>query len=389
MEHLSIALLNDSFPPCIDGVANVVLNYAVQLQKYSNPVVFAPKYPGASDRYPFPVVHYDSVNLVPKTGYRVGLPFGRAIADACIQYDFDIIHCHCPFVSAGLTRTLQKRYHVPTVFTYHTKYDVDIDYYVRSEQIRRRLKTLLLNNINAFDSVWVVSRGAGESLKALGYQGEYHLMQNGVDLPCVRADESQIASLRKHWSIAPDRPVYLFVGRMMWYKGIRQILDGARLAKAAGYSFQIIFLGEGADRTAAQQYAQACGLSDEVSFAGMVTDRALLATYYSMARLLLFPSAYDTNGLVVREAAACSLPGVLLRDSSAAEGVVDQRNGFLISDSPEEMAERIAFACNHPEAVGRVGKCASAELYQSWESAVKTAYDAYGLLAQSAKANRR
>ena len=34
-EKLSVCLLNDSFPPVIDGVANAVLNYARIIQELS------------------------------------------------------------------------------------------------------------------------------------------------------------------------------------------------------------------------------------------------------------------------------------------------------------------------------------------------------------------
>ena len=46
----------------------------------------------------------------------------------------------------------------------------------------------------------------------------------------------------------------------------------------------------------------------------------------------------DTNGLVVREAAACGLASVLIKDSCAAEGITDGRNGFVIDENADAMA---------------------------------------------------
>ena len=43
MKKLNICLLNDSFPPVIDGVANAVLNYAAHIQKsLGNALVVTP-----------------------------------------------------------------------------------------------------------------------------------------------------------------------------------------------------------------------------------------------------------------------------------------------------------------------------------------------------------
>ena len=47
---MNICLLNDSFPPVIDGVANVVINYAKYLQSEHScgVLVGTPDYPGIS-----------------------------------------------------------------------------------------------------------------------------------------------------------------------------------------------------------------------------------------------------------------------------------------------------------------------------------------------------
>ena len=56
---MKIALLNDSFPPVIDGVANAVYNYASTLCKEDEVVVGTPNYPEADyTKYPFSVIPY-------------------------------------------------------------------------------------------------------------------------------------------------------------------------------------------------------------------------------------------------------------------------------------------------------------------------------------------
>ena len=59
-EKRSICLMNDSFPPVIDGVANAVTNYASVIQRgYGDATVVTPYYPDADDSiYPFPVLRY-------------------------------------------------------------------------------------------------------------------------------------------------------------------------------------------------------------------------------------------------------------------------------------------------------------------------------------------
>ena len=47
---LHVCLINDSFPPAIDGVANAVTNYAkIIARDYGEPTVVTPFYPHADD----------------------------------------------------------------------------------------------------------------------------------------------------------------------------------------------------------------------------------------------------------------------------------------------------------------------------------------------------
>ena len=49
-EKRSVCLINDSFPPVIDGVANAVTNYASIIQRnYGDATVVTPYYPDADD----------------------------------------------------------------------------------------------------------------------------------------------------------------------------------------------------------------------------------------------------------------------------------------------------------------------------------------------------
>ena len=64
MNQLNVCLMNDSFPPIIDGVSTCVLNYAEIIhRKFGNVTVCTPSYPGVTDEYKFPVIRYPSFDL--------------------------------------------------------------------------------------------------------------------------------------------------------------------------------------------------------------------------------------------------------------------------------------------------------------------------------------
>ena len=111
MDKHTICLLNDSFPPIIDGVANAVVNYAENIEKHhGHAVVVTPAVPGADDSgFPFPVVRYPSIDMTKLVGYHAGFPFSEKTMKTLMEYPFDLIHCHCPVTSAVLARELRSR----------------------------------------------------------------------------------------------------------------------------------------------------------------------------------------------------------------------------------------------------------------------------------------
>ncbi|SHI10729.1 Glycosyltransferase involved in cell wall bisynthesis [Sporobacter termitidis DSM 10068] len=388
-DKLNICLLNESFPPVIDGVANCVLNYAENIQKNSgNAIVAVPHYPGVTDDYPYRVVRYPSINTTKSIGYRTGIPYWPATLRELMKSDIDLIHTHCPFVSTMFARALRSAVNAPIVLTYHTKYDIDIKNAVELGFIQAAAIKFIVSNIEACDEVWVVSEGAGENLKSLGYTGGYRVMENGVDLPRGQAAPEEIAEICAEYGLEDGVPTFLYVGRMMWYKNIRLTLDGLFRAKLRGARFRMVFVGSGADFEEIKICANALGLTKECVFTGIVKDRKKLRAFFSRADMFLFPSTFDTNGIVVREAAACGLASVLVRGSCAAEGITDGRHGILIDENADALADAVLRVA-HDQAAARVmGKTAMEEIYLSWEDAVGRATARYPQVIKDYKSSQ-
>lgn len=386
-ENGSVCLLNDSFPPLIDGVENAVVNYAKCMTESGiSATVATPSYPGADDEsFEFPVIRYSSLNTTRKFGYRLGYPFGKKAVNAIKASNPLLLHSHCPFSSTLLARMVQQEVDAPIVFTYHTKFDIEINKAVEMNFLRKTAKKFLVDNISACDEVWVVSKGAGDNLKSLGYQGDCVVMENGVDLKKGLASPELVAELRQKHALPADVPVFLFVGRLMWYKGARIILDGLKMIANDGKDFRMVFVGDSVERPEIEQYAKTLGIQEKCIFVGAVHNREIIRGYFTLSDLFLFPSSFDTNGIVVREAAACGKASVLLRESCASEGIEDGKTGLLIEETGESMAKCLSFACENREKLKVLGQTAMDEIYISWEDAVEKATKRYELVVENFK----
>ena len=397
---MRVCLLNDTYPPVIDGVVTVVRNYAdiMTASGRAKVMVGTPKYPDADySGYPYQVVPYPSFDIPDiADGYRAGNPLAIRSVNEMAEFAPDIIHVHCPAVSAIMGRILRNETNAPIIFTYHTKYDIDIARAIKSEHIQKEAVKAMITNISACDEVWTVSHGAGDSLHALGYEGDIRFVPNGVDFAKGRAEASLIAEAVKDYNLPEGVPLFLFVGRIMKYKGLPLILEAMRILSEQNLDYRMVFIGTGVDAPELQQTVREYGITldirDEngnitteegtqqagrIIFTGAVYDRNILRAWNTRADAFVFPSTYDTNGLVVREAAACGLASVLIQGSCAGEDVTHDRNGWLVEESGEAIAALLTEISKNPEHMHQVGQNAMDEIYLSWEDSVMNVLDRY------------
>ncbi len=375
---MRILLANDNFPPMYDGVVNTVVNYARILQaNHGETMVATPFYPNVEDEYPFSVLRYNSLDTEKLVGYRTGDPFDAAALREIREFQPDVIHSHCPMASMLMARESRELTGAPVILTYHTKFDIDVKRAVKLGVLQDAIIEALVENVSAADEVWAVNRGAGENLKHLGYARDYILMPNGVDLPREAAPEKAQHALDETWGLSREEPLFLFVGRMMWYKGLRITLDGLKGLMERGYSFRMAFVGDGDDMDAVQQYAKDLGVADRCIFPGSIRDRELLRAWYSRADLFLLPSVFDNNPLVVKEAAACGTASVLVEGSSSAEGVTDGVNAILIPEDGTAMTAALERIARDRSLAVRLGKGAARDLYVSWDESIARAARRY------------
>lgn len=396
---MNVVLLNDSFPPVIDGVATAVTNYAGILTESGRAKVMVgtPRYPGVDySGYPYEVVAYSSLDT-PKiaAGYRAGNPINFKALSKLSKFQPDIIHVHCPAASGVMGRILRNETDAPLIFTYHTKYDIDIARAVKSERLREEAIKVMVANISACDEVWTVSHGAGENLRSLGYEGDIRVVSNGVDFAKGRADDALVEQATAGFDLPEGVPMFLFVGRIINYKGLPLILDAMDKLSHRGMDYRMVFIGAGVNAETLQEKTRELGISldvrgedgtisstpgsrkGKVIFTGPIYDRNVLRAWNTRADLFLFPSTYDTNGIVVREAAACGLASVLIKDSCAAEGITHGRNGYIIEESADAMADLLGKLNFCFDEMHTVGQHAMDEIYISWEDSVMAAADRY------------
>lgn len=373
---MRIAQFSDSFLPIVDGVGRVVYNYANQIaEKGHESYVIAPMTDtGYRGGYKFDFVDYQSVKIKERQ-YKLGVPFVDTHFMARMNnIDMDIIHAHSP-VTAGQTAIVySQRRKIPLIGTFHSKYREDILEATGMNMVANVGAKFVVDFYDKCDEVWTVSESAAETLHSYGFKNKIIVMQNGSDAPVINTEDREKAA--QTYDLGRE-PVFLFVGQQDWKKNIERILLAAAELNNKGEDFKLVLTGMGPHSGEIKSKATKLGLGDKMVYTGHISDSSLLAGLYQIADLFVFPSLYDTAGLVVFEAASFGTPSVVVRGSSAAEPIVDGVNGFLCEDEAADLARVMELAINDKESFLAVGENARQTIPKNWDGIIDMALERY------------
>lgn len=380
--QMKIGQFSDSFLPIVDGVGRVVYHYAMALsRKDEECYVIAPMTDtGFRGGYPFELVDFISMELPRQKQYNAGIPqLDPHYESRMRNIQLDIIHAHSPFIAGLEAQRLARRRGIPMIGMFHSRYYDDFYQLTKTEMLANLAVATIVNFYQRCDEVWTVSQSSKETLYDYGYVGEIIVMPNGT--PDIDPSPARAAAARKKFKL-PDEPILLYCGQMNWKKNISRILESCACYKQSGGKFTLVLAGQGPDVKSIQQKVEELGLSDRVRFTGHITGEDDLYGLYENADLFVFPSLYDTSGMVVREAAAMETPSVVVRGCATAEPIIDRQNGFLCEDTTQSLCDIIRLALSDPAATKKIGQSARKTIYLSWDDIASITLDRYQALIE-------
>lgn len=373
---MHVGLLCDTFPPELDGVGMVVESYGRELTALGEDCyLIAPSAgDGEGREYPFHLMQYRGVKL-PQIPYRAGLPgWDPQYLLHARDVKLDILHAHSPFGAGAEALRLARVRDIPLVGTFHSKYYDDFVQATGSEALAEAGVKAVLAFYHACDEVWTVNEATAGVLRDYGFKKDIRIMPNGTDLRYPTEEDRRAAETRYGLG---SGPVFLYVGQQNRKKNIRLSLEALAVYRRRRPDFRMVMVGQGPHEGEIRDLAEGLGIGANMVFTGQIVDRERLMGLYARADLFLFPSLYDTAGLVVREAAACGTPALLLRGCTAAECIRENENGFLAENTPEDFAGAIARIMGDDVLRRRVGEEARRTIPIPWSAVVKDARARY------------
>lgn len=153
------------------------------------------------------------------------------------------------------------------------------------------------------------------------------VIPNGVDPP-PRVSPQAVKACRARYA-APEERLILYVGRLVFEKGVQVLLDAFPAVLNAFPQCRLVIAGSGGFEGHLRWLAEQKGLSSRICFTGHLAEEDL-DLLYRAADVAVFPSLYEPFGLVALEAMARGTPVVASAVGGLGEIVRHEENGLTV-----------------------------------------------------------
>jgi phosphatidylinositol alpha-1,6-mannosyltransferase len=267
---------------------------------------------------------------------------------------YDVISAHW-LLPQGWT-AVQAASGVPVVSTVHGS-----DVFGLSHPVLTKFKRAALAGSAA---VTVNSTATKEAVEAIGAPvRDLRLIPMGIDVT-AEADQARVAGWRRDRRQG-DGPLVAFVGRLIDWKGVDDLIDAAALASKQLPDLRVVIAGSGPLREHLDRRVAELGLANYVHLSGWLAREDVTALQ-AAADVVVVPSrtgadgSREAQGLAVMEAMALGKAVIATRTGGIPDAIDDGENGLLVEQNdPAALAAAIVRLAGNQELTARLGAAAT------------------------------
>jgi glycosyltransferase involved in cell wall biosynthesis len=320
---LRIAMVTETYPPEINGVAMTMGRIVAGLQERGHTVQLirprqnAADQPARQERFEevlqrgVPIPRYDALKL--------GLPAKQALTRLWAKQRPDIVHVVTEGPLGWSALAAANKLRLPVATDFHTNFHSYSEHYGIG-WLKKPITAYLRKFHNKAQRTLVPTASLRDELAALGL-ANLQVVARGVDTRLFHPGRRS-RELRASWGAGDGDLVAACVGRLAPEKNLPLVLQAWALMRELRPDAKLVLVGDGPERARLQRE------NPQVVFAGMRSGEDL-AAHYASADVFLFPSLTETYGNVTVEAMASGLAVIAYDYAAAREHIRHHVNGLL------------------------------------------------------------
>ncbi len=280
-----------------------------------------------------------------------------------VSKNYDIIQFHMPFPIGDLAELLSG-YQGKVVVWWHS--DV-----VRQKKMMLLYKPIMERFLKRADVIITATQGHIDGSAYLKpYAGKCRVIPYGVDPELEKRADAWLAQRPlKAFPQNEKRPVrFLFVGRLIYYKGCKVLLEAFRRVKNA----ELTLVGDGVMTDELKAMAESFHLTDRVHFLG-AAEKEELYRQFEDCDVFVLPSIARSEafGLVQIEAMSYAKPVINTNLKSGVPYVsVHGKTGLTVEpENVQELADAMNWMVKHPKEREEMGARAKQRVKEEYQTA--------------------
>ncbi len=361
---LRIALVTETYPPEINGVAMTLGRQVADLQQRGHQIQLVRPRQSAHDlaasNASLEEVLKPGMAIPRYAGLKMGLPAKSALTRLWSLKRPDLVHIATEGPLGWSALAAANKLRIPVSTDFHTNFHSYSQHYGIG-WLRRPILAYLRKFHNKSCVTLVPTEGIRRELQVHGY-GNLEVVARGVDTELF-SPVHRDASLRARWGVDETTQVVLYVGRLAPEKNLKLVFAAFAAMHQCNPHTRLVLVGDGPDRAtlqAAYPRAVFCGMRSGVD----------LSRHYASAQVFLFPSLTETFGNVTIEAMASGLAVVAYNYAAAEELIRHNESGVLAAyDDAEAFIAQATRLAADPALAQRMAQAARhAAQTMSWDS---------------------
>ena len=363
---LRVALVTETFPPEVNGVARTMARIVDGLHARHHDIqLIRPRQdvePRCDPAERFQQVLTQGLPVPRYPNLRMGLPAKRALSRLWATRRPDVVHIATegPLGWSALRAAIHMK--LPVCSDFRTNFHAYSQHYGVG-WLKSPIVAYLRGFHNRTGCTMVPTDALQRDLERLGFR-RLAVVTRGVDARLF-SPARRSASLRAQWGVSEHDLVVACVGRLAAEKNLGVLLAAFEAIAALQPRARLLLVGDGPMKG---QLQASC---PRAIFAGQRSGEDL-AAHYASADLFVFPSLTETFGNVTTEAMASGLPVVAFDCAGAAQLIDSGRNGVLAKQGDSAMLIRQAVALAQDLPLRRLfgERARSTACARDWDSVV-------------------
>jgi len=326
---MNILMMTNTYKPIVGGLERSVESFSEGYRaRGHNVIIAAPRIDG--DGSPEEgVVRVPAIQHFNGTDFAIKLPIPGVLSKHLKDFTPDIVHSHHPFLIGDTALRVAAEYNVPMVFTFHTLYEKYTHYVpVDSPSLQRFVIALSTGYCNLCDRVFAPSEGVADMLRERGVTAGIEVVPTGIRPADLSGGDR--AGTRERLDIPAEAFVVGYTGRVASEKNMEFLAGAAGEFLEKNRNAYFLVVGDGPALNDVRKSLDRMGVEDRIRLPGTLKGGELAGAYAAID-VFAFSSETETQGLVITEAMAASLPVVALDATGVGEVVADGVNGCLVT----------------------------------------------------------